>query len=54
MIVVTAAGKWGTSTGNPVVALPVVAALFGFVWWLNAMGAKWLDRKLAEVDSIGR
>jgi hypothetical protein len=52
--IVSAAGKWGTSTGNPVVALPVVAVLFGFVWWLNAMGAKWLDRKLAEVDSIGR
>lgn len=46
--------RWSTNPGAAAGALAGLALVFGFVWWLNVIGSKFLARKADEVEALGR
>ncbi len=42
----------GTLTGGGVIAMIVTLAMFGFLWWINQVAARKLQRHIDEVDAL--
>lgn len=42
----------GQDARGPWIATAVTAALFGFLWWLNRVGARKLQRRIEEIDAL--
>jgi hypothetical protein len=51
-MLVTIASKWEDTNATPLAGALVVLLIFGVVWWLNLMGARFLEAQLEKVQAL--